>query len=292
MSERNNLDRMAIPSQDQIQNNMPPMQPPVQQQAQTLQFAVPTEFVDLPSGGKYYPPGHPLKGKTSIEIKFMTAKEEDILASTVLIKKGIVFDRLLQSVLVEHIDPNDLLIGDKNALLVASRINGYGPEYKTDVRCPSCSTTSRYSFDLSNLNSKMTYDDTFRDGMGVTETDVGTFKVHLKRVDKTVELKPMTGHDEKRLSYMLNAKSKNNLEESLITDTLKSYIVSIDGETSRNTINAFVETLPAMESKVLRNVYKHAVPRVEISSHYSCANCGHEQELEVPLNADFFWPNE
>ena len=292
MSERNNLDRMASPSPDPTQGTVPQVQPPPPQQAQGLQFTVPTEFVDLPSKGKYYPEGHPLKDKTSIEIKFMTAKEEDVLASTVLIKKGIVFDRLLQSILVDRIDPNDLLIGDKNAILVATRINGYGHEYQTEVKCPACSNTSKFSFDLSDLKTRVTSNEDYKQDMGVVETERGTFKIHLKRIDKTVEVKPMTGHDEKRLTYMINAKSKNNMEESLVTDTLKSYVVSVDGETSRNTINSFIDSLPARESRTLRTAYKHVVPRVEILSHYSCASCAHEQELEVPLNTDFFWPKQ
>lgn len=290
MSERNNLDRMATLPENQAPTMMPPLQP--QHEPQSLHFSVPTEFVELPSKGKYYPEGHPLKNKTSIEIKFMTAKEEDILASTVLIKKGIVFDRLLHSILVEKIDPNDFLVGDKNAILVASRINGYGSTYETNVTCPKCSTNGKYSFDLSDLKTTMVSDNVYKEGMGVVETENGTFKVPLERIKKIVEIKPMNGHDEKYLSHVLNSKSKNNLGETLITDTLKTYIVSVDGDTSRNNISMFVDTLPARESRTLRNVYKNAIPKVEISSHYSCANCGHEQELEVPLNADFFWPNE
>ena len=59
----------------------------------------PTEVIDLPSEGKLYPEGHPcLNGK--IEIKYMTAKEEDILTSQNLIKKGVVIDRLLNSLII------------------------------------------------------------------------------------------------------------------------------------------------------------------------------------------------
>ena len=233
-----------------------------------------------------------MRGKASIEVKFMTAKEEDILASTALIKKGIVFERLLQSILVDRIAPNALLICDKNAILVASRVNGYGPEYQTEIKCPSCYNSSKYSFDLNEVTTKVTSDSVYQETMGVTETDRGTFQIYLKSVDKTVEVKPMTGHDEKRLAYMINAKSKNNLQESLVTDTLKSYIVAVDGDSSRAVVNSFVDCLPARDSRTLRNVYRYIVPRVQILSPFSCANCGHEQELEVPLNTDFFWPNE
>jgi hypothetical protein len=104
-----------------------------------LSFSIPTEFVDLPSGGKFYGPDHPCHGRDSVEMRFMTAKEEDILTSRTLIKKGIVIDRLLQSMVVEkHLNIDDLLIGDKNALVIAARISGFGEEYDTRVSCASC----------------------------------------------------------------------------------------------------------------------------------------------------------
>ena len=128
--------------------------------------------------------------------------------------------------------------------------------------------------------------------LGVKETEKGTFIFQLASTDTTVEVKLLNGHDEKRLSYITKAKNKNNMVESFVTDTLKSYIVSVNGDTKRETINAFVDTLPARQSRKIRNIYKGVIPQVSIKSPFSCSNCGHEQELEVPLNADFFWPNE
>ena len=295
MTDRNNQDRFSG-SPPQIENVpqqvQQTMHDSVQRQQQHMQFAVPTEFVDLPSKGKYYPEGHPLKDKDSVEIKYMTAKEEDILSSTNLIKKGVVFERLLQSVLVDRIDPNDFLIGDKNAILVSTRINGYGPEYQTEVKCPSCSNTSRYVFDLNNLTSKMNIDKQFMDSMNVEETERGTFKINLDRLNHTIEVKPLNGHDEKRIAHLAGIKTKNNFVEGVVTDTLKTFIVSVNGDTNPTTIGAFVDSLPARESRTIRTIYKHIVPKIEILSPYSCANCGYEQELEVPINSDFFWPNE
>ena len=292
MTERNNLDRMAAPSQENVQNTNQIQTPTTEQAPSGLKFSVPTEFVELPSKGKYYPPEHPLRGKESIEIKFMTAKEEDILASQNLIRRGVVFDRLLQSVMVDHINPDDLLVADKNALLVASRITGYGHEYETEVRCPSCLEKSSFLFDLTKGESYNSANQVNMELLGVKETEKGTFIFQLASTDTTVEVKLLNGHDEKRLSYITKAKNKNNMVESFVTDTLKSYIVSVNGDTKRETINAFVDTLPARQSRKIRNIYKGVIPQVSIKSPFSCSNCGHEQELEVPLNADFFWPNE
>jgi len=118
-----------------------------------LAFVVPTEFVDLPSGGRFYQEGHPLHGQDCIELKQMTAKEEDILSSRTLLKKGIALDRVIESIIVDKsIDPNSLLIGDKNAIIIATRVSGYGAEYATKVTCPSCNNTEKYSFDLRDAN--------------------------------------------------------------------------------------------------------------------------------------------
>ena len=292
MTERNNLDRLAVPSQENVQNTNHMQAPPAAATHPVLNFSVPTEFVDLPSGGKYYPDGHPLRNRESVEIKYMTAKEEDILTSQNLIKRGVVFDRLLQSVMVEAIDPNDLLVADKNALLVATRITGYGHEYETEARCPSCSNISNFSFDLSESQSHNSKNDANMEALGVRETANGTFIFDLPKINCTVEVKLLNGHDEKKLSYITKAKSKNNMVESFITDTLKSYIVSVNGDTKRETVNVFVDTMPARESRTIRNVYKTVIPQVTIVSPYSCGSCGYEQDMEVPLNAGFFWPNK
>ena len=118
--------------------------------APSFSWSVPTEFVELPSEGLFYPPGHPLHNEKTVEIRFMTAKEEDILTSRSLLKAGVALDRMLQNTLInKSIDVNSLLIGDKNALLVAARRTGYGPEYATSVNCPNCGAQVEHTFDIS-----------------------------------------------------------------------------------------------------------------------------------------------
>ena len=149
MSVRNNENRLG----HREPSDSSPV-PQAQQAAQSspFSFVVPTEFVTLPSKGKYYPEGHPLHGVEVIEVSHMTAKEEDILTSKSLLRKGVAIDRLLQSVIVDkRVDPNGLLIGDKNAIIVATRIHAYGEDYETKVTCPACGTTSNYGFDLSQI---------------------------------------------------------------------------------------------------------------------------------------------
>ena len=101
-------------------------------------FVVPTEFVELPSGGRFYADGHPLHGVESIEIRQMTAKEEDILTSRTLLKKGVALDRVIKNIIVDgRVDPDSLLVGDRNAIIVSMRVSGYGNDYTTKVACPA-----------------------------------------------------------------------------------------------------------------------------------------------------------
>ena len=126
----------------------------------------------------------------------------------------------------------------------------------------------------------------------VQETENGTFNINIESINTLLEVRPLNGRDEKKLTSVASAKSRNNLADAPITDGMKSYIVSVNGIQDRAYINQFVDTLPARESRKIRVIYRNIIPKVSIKSLYSCANCGHEQELEVPLNIDFFWPDE
>jgi hypothetical protein len=113
----------------------------------SLSYVTPTEFVELPSRGQFYPTDHPLHGKDVIEMRFMTAKDEDILTSPALLKKGVAIDRLIQNLVVDtNINPSNLLIGDKNAMLLAARISGYGEQYPVALQCNSCGEVTQHNF--------------------------------------------------------------------------------------------------------------------------------------------------
>ena len=134
MSTRNNLDRLGA---DNSGSDATGAVVSTQQQTQ-MQFVAPTEFVDLPSRGEFYPEDHPLHNKETIEIRYMTARDEDILVNKSYIQKGVVLEKLLESVILDkNIPVSSLLGGDKNAVLIATRVTGYGSEYETKVACPS-----------------------------------------------------------------------------------------------------------------------------------------------------------
>jgi len=282
LSVRNNMDRLG--ANDQKEETKAPAAV-----LSPLNFVAPTEFVELPSKGQGYTATHPLSGKDVIEIKFMTAKEEDILTSVTLLKKGIAVDRFLQNIICDSgVSVDDLLIGDKNAILIAARASGYGPQYETQVACPNCSTKTEMSFDLTApkiLESKYDTD------LGISRTENGTFTIKMPYTKFTVEVKLLTGKDEKYIAQLSKNKSKGGLVETTMTDQYKKMIVSVEGLTERNTVNHYVDNMPLRDARHLRLAYKMVSPDIKIAEDFECSTCGHEQELEVPFGADFLWPD-
>ena len=209
---RNNSRRAGGESKKKVEDSSSPahMAP--------LDFSTPTEFVELPTEGRYYPEDHPLYNQSVVEIRHMTAKDEDILTSRALLKKGIALDRFLQNILVDkRISLDSLYVGDKNAILVGARVTGYGPSYDTQVTCPVCTTTNKFSFDLEsgNINSGADFEE-----YEITEKSGGTFIIKTPATKVDVEVRLFTGQDEKYLLQTSTEKKKRNLPESSLTDQL------------------------------------------------------------------------
>ena len=261
-------------------------QPPAQTGG--FSFVVPTEFVELPSQGRFYPEGHPLRGQDSIEIRQMTAKEEDMLTSRTLLKKGVALDRVIASLIVDKsIDPDSLVVGDRNAIIIATRVSGYGNVYETKVSCPNCGTKQDYSFDLNHANI---YDGADARDLGVQTNDDGTFNVSLPRTGVDVRFRLLNGRDEKMFVNGMQSDKKAKSEKN-ITRQLAAIVVSLNGDTSMQAKQYFIENVPSIDSRHLRLAYRLAAPNVDLTQQFVCGECSHEQEMEVPLSADFFWSN-
>lgn len=253
---------------------------------QPFSFVVPTEFVELPSKGKFYPPGHPLHNQENIELKQMTAKEEDILTSRSLLKQGVAIDRVLQSIVMDkRVDVTSLLIGDKNALVIASRVSGYGNVYNTNVVCPSCNSKQEYSFDL-NLAAVS------EGGSDIAQYNGdGTFNTTLPNSNLNVRFKLLNGYDEKRVSSASKKKKGAGKGDNIITTQLRAMMVSVNENEENEALNYVAENLPSLDSTYLRKAYKQCAPNIDLTQYFSCENCEYEQDMEVPLTADFFWPD-
>tara|TARA_R110000765_G_scaffold156740_1_gene259732 strand:+ start:1316 stop:2167 length:852 start_codon:yes stop_codon:yes gene_type:complete len=251
-------------------------------------FVVPTEFVDLPSQGRYYPEGHPLHGQDTIEIRQMTAKEEDILTSRTLLKKGIALDRVLQSVIVDkRINAESMLVGDRNAAIMAMRISGYGATYETKVKCPSCGNSQKHAFDLAIVEP---YPGDRLDTLGIVNNNNGTFDVELPQTKVTVTFRLLTGYDE---SHLLNTtqQDRKRSNEKNVTRQLENIVVAANGDSTPQAKKYLIDNIPSMDSRHLRLAFSCACPNIDLTQLFECHECDFSQDMEVPLSADFFWPD-
>ena len=239
----------------------------------------PSEVIDLPSNGKVYSKDSPLaSGK--IEVKYMTAKEEDILTSQNLIKKGVVIEKLLDSLIISPgVSQDDLILGDKNAVMVAARILAYGPKYEVEITDPNTNQPSRQSFDLSDCPFKHLPDD--------TESNEFDFELPISKVN--LKFKILTGTEEKLIDQEVKARQKagSNISPELTT-RLKYSITSFDGETDRNKIGSFVLNMLARDSLAFRNKINEVSPDIELKQEIDIG--GEMVEVDIPLTVEFFWP--
>ncbi len=249
-------------------------------------FEVPVESVPLPSNGVVYPTESPLHKRETVDIRAMTAREEDILTSRALIKKGTVITELIRSCLTDkRIQVQDMLAGDRNAIMVALRITGYGAEYRVEADCPKCNTRSKQEFNLADMPIKRLQADPVTVGQNVFE-----FKLPVTK--KAVHFKFLTGRDEEEINTITErAKKQGAIADSAVTTRLQYSIVSIDGKTDRSSINGFIRNMPARDSMALRKHIDANEPGIELKGEFDCASCGEQSEVRVPLGASFFWPD-
>ena len=257
----------------------------LEQAQQDLGFDIPVETVPLPSLGKVYPPGHPLHLKQSVDIRAMTAREEDILTSRAFIKNGTVITNLLRSCLIDKsIDPRTLLSGDRNAILVAIRITGYGADYNTNVTCPLCDTSQVHTCSLGELPIISLESDPVTPGSN-------EFELILPVSGKKVTVSFPTGLDEEEALTIAERKRMQGIvADNLVTDRLFRAITSIQGNTDKSFISKFIRNMPARDSLQIRRFLEKNEPTVSMMTHFTCEACDYQEEMSLPLGANFFWP--
>ena len=271
------------------QNPVPGVPPGVQTRdvmRDDFGFEIPVETVPLPSRGLVYTSDSPLANRDTIDIRSMTAREEDILTSRALIKKGTVITNLLQSCIVDKkVDVQKMLSGDRNAVMVALRITGYGAEYTAEVECPSCGDKSKHSFDLSSLPIKEL-------DVQPVELGVNAFEFTLPVTRKKVVFKFLTGADEEEILLVQERKKKTGSQaDSLVTTRLQYALVSVDGKTDKSMIASFIRSMPARDSMELRKYIDKHEPGIDMKGFIDCSACGESSEVRMPLGASFFWPD-
>jgi hypothetical protein len=247
----------------------------------------PTEVIPLPSKGLIYPIDHPL-ADGFIEMKYMTAKEEDILTSQNLIKQGVVLDKLFESLIVTPVNYNDIYAGDKNAIMVAARILGYGSEYKVEVEDPfSPGDKQNLTIDLSQIEHKEV-------DYSLFENRKNEFDFILPNSKRTVTFRLMTHQLEKDIQAELKASNKSFIKTGIdkeLTTRLKHIIIAVDGERGRAAINHFVDNeLFALDSRALRKYMKDISPDLDMTFTFISEATGDVKELDIPMDVSFFWP--
>lgn len=236
---------------------------------------IPTEIVELPSQGLIYPESSPLSSGT-IEMKYMTAREEDILTNQNYINKGIVLDELVKSLIVSDVKYEDLIVGDKNAILVASRILGYGKDYSFSWG------GEEYNIDLTTIENKPLKTELFKKG-------VNEFSFTLPSTNIAITFKLLTGEDEKKINAELEGLKKINKNSSAELSTRLKYIItSINGNRESKDIRQFVDTqFLARDSRALREYIKEVQPDVDLTFFPEGSN----EKVSIPVGLSFFWPD-
>lgn len=256
----------------------------------TLPVGFPTEIISLPSEGKVYPSTNPFSsGK--IEMKYMTAREEDILTSANLIKQGVVLDRLMESLIVTPGNFDSLVVGDKNAVMVAARILGYGKDYQVSVKCPVCGTVTTVDVDLTALPEKHIPE-------SAVMVEPGVFEFTLPHTKRKILFRLMTTGIDKKIDFDLDQQRKskkfNDGIDRELSTRLKYLIVAVDDNRDQKAINAFVDfELFAKDSRSLRSYMKDISPDIEFNHEFQCENtsCGHREEaIAFSIDSNFFWP--
>ena len=243
------------------------------------EFKFPSEMVDLPSKGLLYPEGSALSSGT-IEMKYMTAREEDILTNQNYIRKGVVVDKLLKSLILTDINYEDLLIGDKDAILIASRILGYGKDYKFTF------SGEEIEVDLTTLKEKPL------DESLILKPRKNEFEFTLPHSGNKITFKLLTQKDDINIDKEIEGYKKISKEENKeLTTRLKMMILSVNGDSERSTINNFVDSaFLARDSKSFREYYNKINPGVDTKIKYEFLE-GIEEDLDIPINMNFFWPD-
>jgi len=247
-------------------------------------FTVPTEMVDLPSKGLLYPKDSPL-ASGQIEIKYMTAREEDILTNANLLRQGLAIERMLKSIIKTPISFEDLILGDRNAILIAARILAYGKDYSFNYFNPNTMESEVVKGDLQSVKYKEVDTTLFN--------EKNEFSFELPFTKNTVTFKALTVADDRKIDDEMKGMKKNLGEAApgLLTTKLKHQITSINGDYSTKTVRDFIDSgaLLSQDSLPLRKYIESIIPDISTKITFSTKD-GEEVIDELPMTAEFFFP--
>ena len=249
-------------------------------------YDFPTEIISLPSQGKCYPESNPLS-KGTVEIKYMTAKDEEILASQNLVRKGVVIDKLFESIIVDKdVNIDDIVLGDKNAILLATRILGYGPEYKIEV-INSLGDKQEVSVDLGKVQTKEINFDLL--------SSENKYEFTTPHGNNKLEFKILTHGDEKKIDADIKALQRLNKGDvsAELTTRYRFMILSVDGESDTKTITNFINNkFITRDTKAFREYISKITPDIDMEFEFEDDQTGEVEVRPIPMGVGFFWPTE
>lgn len=256
------------------------------------------DSVPLPSNGLLYSEEHPLHSCSTVDVKHMTASEENILGSPALLKNGTVLDVLIKSCLLNKlIDPGSLLIGDKTAILLAIRMSGFGPEYKVKTFCPECNFEFDHTFSLQ-LRIKRLGED-LPEGSSMDKIGPNLFTFTLPKSKKVIHFSLLTDAESTEIAKIQEQRSKALLKQGIksevstaVTDNLVQCIKKFGEHTDKNKIADCVRKMPAMDSRALRDYINAIEPGCIMAEDVQCPKCDTVEEHPIPMGFEFFWPKK
>jgi glutaredoxin len=248
------------------------------------------EIIKLPSRGKFYPKSHPFHNKEEIEIRLLTSRDEDLLTSKSALKSGEILNMLTKEILIDKsVDINTLLSGDRDAIMIYTRLLSMGTEYKAIATCKFCKTAKEYSFDLSEVPIK------YSDAVPIVEGEnLFSFTTPL---GNKIDFSLITVQISKEISKDLEAKEKFNKKhsnfnaiETNVTTLYKHLIKSVNNNSDTAYINKYIDEMPVRESITFKKYIKQITPTVEFVSSFYCLECGElNEEVQLEFNSNFFW---
>jgi len=248
------------------------------------EFITPTEEVKLPSKGIFY-----LNKKDTVKVKYLTAEEDNILFSPELIKSGKVLDALLQKAIVDKdINPNDMIVGDRNTVLIHLRRTGLGEMYQPGkMICPSCGESYEPVVNLNDLQLKW---------IDVMPDEEGLYDFELPIMKRTIKFRFLNGYDENKIAKALSTTIRKNANgvykvAQTITERYKLQIMEVEGNKDKFYISKLISAMPMKDSLAFREYVRIISPGIDLNYKFECSHCGHVYEEEVPMTYRLFYPD-
>lgn len=242
---------------------------------------VPFDAITLPSMGLFY------SSKTSVlYVKYITAREENVLTQPSLMENGYGLDLVLNSVIInKEFDINDLLVGDKQSILLYLRSTSYGDNFPIITECPSCKVTGETKFELSSLAAKEITEKPDEDGLFTFEMP----KMKLNGEKVIIKFEPLRVKHEKNINLSIEKEKKDNKKyNSSVTLKFQNQIHSINGITDKLYISKIIKKFPIRDSTDLREYMELVEPGIDSNIPIKCSNCNEEYSTYLYINDTIF----